>query len=474
MKRVWAVLSFVMIVALLTACAAPTPQVVEKVVEKTVVVEKPVEKVVQATVVVEKEKVVEKPVQVTVAPPNYGKVTILSTQANPVEEQEKMRGVVLKAFPGKPEFVGMEEPALIDRVLAEAKAGKGSADVLISLHGTYPTLQAADALLDLSDLVPTLKDRNIPEAFMKLGKLGTDKQYYIPVMQATYIMAANKKALQYLPAGADINALTWEQLRDWGKNITEATKDKKLGFPASDKGLMHRFLQGYIYPAYTGGMVTGFKTKDAEAMWAFVKDMWQYVNPQATTYGFMQEQLLSEEVWVAFDHTARLVEAFKQKPNDFVAFPAPKGPKGLGFMPVIVGIAIPKTAPNPEGAKEMIRYLLQDDVQINILREIAFFPVTGVSYPGFVTVGIRMEGEAVSKQAASPAALPALLPVGLGAKGGEINKIYRDAFTRIVLKNEDITKVLAEEGANLQKLLDDTGAPCWPPDPPSQGACKLQ
>lgn len=456
MKRAWTVLSLMMIVALLAACAAPTPQVIEK------------------TVVVEKTVVIEKPVEITVTPRNYGKVTILSTQANPVEEQEKMRGVVLKAFPGQPEFVGMEEPALIDRVLAEAKAGKGSADLLIALHGTYPTLQAAEALLDLSDLVPALEDRNIPAAFMELGKLGTDKQYYIPVMQATYIMAANKKALEYLPAGADINALTWEQLRDWAKNITEATGERKLGFPASDRGLMHRFLQGYIYPSYTGGMVTGFKTKDAEAMWAFVKDMWQYVNPQATTYAFMQEQLLSEEVWIAFDHTARLIEAFKQRPDDFVAFPAPKGPKGLGFMPVIVGIAIPKTAPNPEGAKEMIRYLLQDEAQINILREIGFFPVTGVSFPGFVTVGIRIEGEAVSKQAASPDALPALLPVGLGAKGGEFNKIYRDAFTRIVLKNEDITKVLSEEGENLQKLLDETGAPCWPPDPPSEGPCKLR
>ena len=198
MKRVWAVLALVTILALVAACAAPTPQVIEKVVEKTVVVEKPVEKVVQATVVVEKP--VEKVVQVTAAPANYGKVTILSTQANPVEEQEKMRGVVLKAFPGKPEFIGMEEPALIDRVLAEAKAGKGTADVLISLHGTYPTLLAANALLDLSDMVPNLKDRNIPEAFMKLGKLGTDKQYYIPVMQATYIMAANRQALEHKPS----------------------------------------------------------------------------------------------------------------------------------------------------------------------------------------------------------------------------------------------------------------------------------
>ena len=43
---------------------------------------------------------------------------------------------------------------------------------------------------------------------MKLGRLGTNKQLYIPWMQATYIMVANKQALQYLPKGANINALT--------------------------------------------------------------------------------------------------------------------------------------------------------------------------------------------------------------------------------------------------------------------------
>ena len=221
-------------------------------------------------------------------------------------------------------------------------------------------------------------------------------------------------------------------------------------------------------------MVTGFKTADAESMWSFVKDMWQYVNPQATTYGFMQEQLLSEEVWVAFDHTARLIEAFKQKPDDFLALPAPSGPQGLGFMPVIVGMAIPANAPNPEGAKAMIRYLLQDETQVQILREIGFYPVVDVDFPGFVTVGIRMEGDAVANQATASNALPALLPVGLGDKGGEFNKIYRDVFTRIVLQGEDIPTVLAEEGANLQSLMDTTAAPCWPPDPPSDGTCQLK
>ena len=90
-------------------------------------------------------------------------------------------------------------------------------------------------------------------------------------MQATYIMVVNKKALQYLPQGANVNALTYEQLAEWGKNITAATGEKKLGFPAGPTGLMHRLTQGYLYPSYTGGLVTTYRSDDAVKMWTDFK-----------------------------------------------------------------------------------------------------------------------------------------------------------------------------------------------------------
>ena len=34
-------------------------------------------------------------------------------------------------------------------------------------------------------------------------------------------------------------------------------------------------------------------------------------------------------------------------------------------------------------------------------------------------------------------------------------------------------KVLEEEAANLQRLMDETGAPAWPPDPASDGPSKV-
>ena len=36
-------------------------------------------------------------------------------------------------------------------------------------------------------------------------------------------MAANKKALEHLPEGADLMALTYDQLIAWSKNVAEVT-----------------------------------------------------------------------------------------------------------------------------------------------------------------------------------------------------------------------------------------------------------
>jgi multiple sugar transport system substrate-binding protein len=319
-----------------------------------------------------------------------------------------------------------------------------------------------------------LDTRDLTQAYLETGLLGTDDYlYYVPWMQATYIMAAHKDVLQYLPEGADINALTWEEFGQWCQTMFEETGSPQCGLPHA--GLFHRFLEGYLFPSFTGGMVTEFKSPEAAAMMEWARDsLWPYVNPQSINYEFMQEPLLAGEVLVAFDHTARLLDAFNQQPDDFVAFPAPAGPAGRGFMPVVVGLGIPNTAPNAEGGAELIDYLTTPEVQGKILKELGFFPVVDGVDTADLPEGIAIELEAVSNQSNAANALPALLPVGLGDRGGEINQIFRNAFDRIVLDGEEIEAVLAEEGANLQALMDETGAPCWAPDAPSQGPCQVK
>jgi multiple sugar transport system substrate-binding protein len=407
---------------------------------------------------------------------NFGKVTAFFGQFGAIAEQEGIRKYVLKGFKGDvdPVFVPITAPnQFVDRVRAEAKAGKGNIDVLIGLHGDFVTFQNEGLIRGVGDVAKQVK--TLPAPLVKIGTLGTKTQWYLPHSQATYVMVANKDVLKYMPKGADINALTYGQVFAWAKAIRKGTGQNRFGLPASDTGLIHRFFQGFLVPSFTGGFVTGFRSKDAARGWDYMRQLWQYTHPQSLTYGFMQDPLLSEEVLLAWDHVARLKTALDQRPDDLVAFPVPKGPKARAYMPVIVGLGIPKNAPNPAGAKGLIRHLLTIGAQAQILSLTGFFPAVSGRLSKRISPGLLAETAAVRRQQKAPDAVQALLPIGIGAENGNFNKIYRDTFTRIVRNGENIQTVLNEQGALLQAIFDKTGAPCWAPDPPSGKApCKVR
>ena len=392
-----------------------------------------------------------------------------STQAKPVEETQAMRDQVLADFSSGVNYQANDGGPWLTRLQAELEANSGTIGVLGALHGDFAALNPAD-MVDLSDV----NTNNASAKFVELAKLGTSGQPYLPWMQASYIMAANKKALPHLPAGADINALSYDQLIAWAANVEAATGDKKFGFPAGPKGLKHRFFQGYLYPSFTDGVVRTFASESAVGAWKKFKELWQHTHLGSTNFSFLQEQLLSEEVWIAFDHTSRLADAFNQRPDDFVAFPAPAGPTGRGFMPVIAGIAIPKTAPDMAASKQLVEYMLKPETQIATLRATNFFPVVEVALPDDMPPAVRAAGGAVSTMSSAPDANPGLLPAGLGDKGGDFNRVFVDSFERIVLAGQDIRSVLNDQKSVLQAIMNETGAPCWAPDAPSNGACPVE
>jgi len=348
---------------------------------------------------------------------NVGKVTAYFGQFGAIAEQEGIRKYVFKGFRGDvdPVFVPITAPTqFVDRVRAEAKAGKGNIDLLVGLHGDMVTFQNEGLIRGIDDV-------------------------------------AKQKA------------------------IRKGTGQSRFGLPASSTGLIHRFLQGFLVPSFSGGFVTNFRSKDAARGWDYLRQLWQYTHPQSLTYGFMQDPLLSEEVLLAWDHVARLKTALDQRPDDLIAFPVPKGPKARAYMPVIVGMAVPKNAPNPAGGKALMQHMLRISAQAQILSIAGFFPVVGGNLSKSISPGLRAEAAAVRRQQKAKDAVQALLPIGIGAEGGNFNKIYIDTFTRIVRNGENIQTVLNEQGALLQQIFDKTGAPCWAPDPPSgKVPCKVK
>jgi multiple sugar transport system substrate-binding protein len=402
------------------------------------------------------------------------RLIFLSTQLRPIQEAQKMRNFILKGFPREVDYLTERPQQFSARIKAEREGGTHTIDIVGALHGELQPLVSLDALVPLDDLAGKLADRGIPDRLLTLGKFGSSHQLYIPWMQASYIMIANKQALPYLPGGADIDTLSYDQLAAWASTVQQKTGKRLLGFPAGPQGLMHRFFEGFLYPSFTGGVVVPFRSQAAEAMWTQFALLWKSVNPNSTSYNFMQQSLLSGEVWIGFDHIARVLDALRQKPDEFIAFPAPSGPKGRGYMPVLAGLGVMKEAPDIEGAIALVDYLSQPQTQVLTARSVGFFPVVNTELPGDLEPGVKMGAASIEKMQSAKDALPALPPIGLGQRVGELDKVFMDTFQLVVLRGQNPHAVLDREAETLTRLMTETGAPCWQPDPPSTGACRVQ
>jgi len=401
------------------------------------------------------------------------RLIFLSTQLRPIEEAQKMRNLILKDFSQEVDYITEPPQRFPMRVEAARRTGMHTLDVVGALHGELQQLVPLDALVPLDDLAGKLTTRGIPSPLLTLGKFGTAHQLYIPWMQASFVMVANKRALPYLPSGADINALSYDQLATWASTLQQQTGKRLLGFPAGPHGLMHRFFEGFLYPSYTGGVVVPFRSEAAEAMWTQFASLWRSVNPSSTGYNFMGQPLLSGDVWIGFDHIARLLDALREKPGEFVAFPAPAGPEGRAYMTVLAGLGVMKGTSDVGKAMALIDYLTQPTTQIVTARAVGFFPVVNANLPPDLDPGLKMGAAAIASMQSSNDALPVLPPSGFGPRDAEFDKVFLDTFQLIILRGQKPHAVLDREAERLNRLMTEAGVPCWRPDPPSTGACQV-
>ncbi|MFJ8582600.1 ABC transporter substrate-binding protein [Micromonospora sp. NPDC093277] len=402
-----------------------------------------------------------------------GSITFLSTQFTPVEERQRFETILgSRVTAAKVAYNPVDEGVFASTITSQVDAGKVQVNLVGGLHGQLAPHAAR--LLDLDDLAGSLGDRGFSADVAALGKLGGGSVKYIPWMQASYVVAVNKKALQWLPSGVDPQKLTYDQLLAWVKAGRAGNGGKPIfGLPAGPKGLYHRFFQGYLLPSFTGGQITTFRSPEAAQAWQYMKELWANAAPASTNYDFMQEPLQRGEVLIAWDHVARLVDAPKDKPDDWLMVPAPRGPKGMGYMLVVAGLAIPRGAPDVDRAKEVIKALTTPETQVQVLRENAFFPVAQATLPSDLPPAVSLEAAAVRAQQEAGDALPSLPPVGLGAKDGEVSQVFKNSFKEICLDSKPVQQVLDSQAKQLNTILDELKVPCWKPDPDGQ-QCRVQ
>jgi multiple sugar transport system substrate-binding protein len=389
-----------------------------------------------------------------------------STQMVPAAEQKFAKSVLLKGFTDETgvtaEFIPMEYHELFTRLSAEIAAKKVTISVVGDLHGGLDLMNAKGLFDDLAGI--TLPDRTFIKALEDYAVMA-GKKVYIPWMQATYVMVVNKKAFEYLPAGLTVEDVTgasekwtYYALLNWSKNLKDAFKGPKLGFPMGPKGLWHRFLHGYIHPSFTGYQAAAFDSLRAVKIWEYLRELLPYMHPSSSVWEAMDEPLLKEEVLVAWDHTARVKSALIEKPEDFAIVPVPCGPQGRGYITVAVGLAIPVGAPQKDNAIKLIDHLTKPEVQVKILENVGFFP-TVKEAEGAIPIGpLKILATGVLAQSGAADSVMVMIP-SLGAKGGEFTATYRDVFTKIVVEGADIGTTITEAADKLRAIFKEVGVP---------------
>ena len=143
-------------------------------------------------------------------------------------------------------------------------------------------------------------------------------------------------------------------------------------------------------------------------------------------------------------------------------------------MPVLVGMGIPKNAPNPEGGKALMRHLVKLGPQAALLSLTGFFPVVGGRLSKQISPGLRAEAGAVARQQKAKDAVQALLPIGIGAEEGTSESTTATRSPASCATARTSRRSLGEQGELLDQIFAKTNAPCWAPDPPSGKArCRV-
>jgi multiple sugar transport system substrate-binding protein len=376
----------------------------------------------------------------------------LSTQLRPLQEATTMRQDILAGWGRPVSFEPLDDRQGFAMRAKELARLPGCSVVFGGLETDFLTLHRAGLLADVQPILPTLSHRSFLPRFEGRGMFDSHGTYFVPWMQATYLMTASRRSLRYLPKGADVNHLSYEQLRDWAAEMYRQAGRGMLGFPVGPKGLMYRFLEGYLSPSFTGSVSSKFASSEAENMWLYLRSLYRYVAPSSLILNRMDDALLNGEVWVAWDHTARLLEAFQQRPGEFVAFPAPAGPQGRGFITVLAGLGLPQGSSGDEAAG-LVEYLTRPEVQARTMTRLGFLPVVDVSGRRDLSAGSQALIQAAVKQLNSADGIPGSVPALAGESARRFDLVYLNAFSQIVLRDRDPLPVLTAQ----QKVLAELG-----------------
>ncbi len=365
------------------------------------------------------------------------------------EEQEFVRNEIIKPF--EDDFgvtVDMQlltDDDILDRAQVQNESGNITTDVIISHAGSMPLWLENDYLEDLTPFVVNWTDRTYMDAFnQNTHKDG--QQYFLPVGADVYLLLANNKALPYLPEGADIDNITWEQYAQWANAIKDGEGEGKVcvtGIPS--KSLVYMF--GGTGLSYGAGFpdINSAAAADAWGVWA---SMYDAFIPGVFNVENCTDPMKREEAWLTVFHNARAGQAYASNETAFTLGPAPAGPNGIGTIAGVSGYGIMNGAPNRDLAIEFVKYMSGPEIQVKISKGTGgFIPPVEES---LAYLGNEAVDEVINKALLVLAnGIPSGVPGSDYQDWGAVKQVFDDVFKDMIVNGD---------GTVNQAMLDEAAA----------------
>jgi ABC-type glycerol-3-phosphate transport system substrate-binding protein len=259
---------------------------------------------------------------------------------------------------------------MLTRYSSAFASGNSPVDVMSDADDSSPTFMRAGWLMPLNDIIPEETWNDFPASMQPHidGFLSIEgERYRIPHEFAVGYFFTRKDILDERGLAAPT---TWEEMVETGKELTDAAN----GVYATTDALIKPALL-YVYVAYlaaqSGGEVFAFDEATGEAL--------QFLYDMIYTHGIFPETALNQDYTaqnqlyfsdkIAFMRQWPFVVGVAQtdqpdwySPEKLTIELPPAGPAGSKSWIGGWGFSIPTSAPNPDGAMELLRYLTSNEV----------------------------------------------------------------------------------------------------------------
>lgn len=357
---------------------------------------------------------------------------------SPPEEQEFIISEILEPYQQENNvrinFSVMTDDDLLDRARVQKRTGNITTDLVIAYVARFSEWVENDYIIDMTPHVRQWNDRTFSSGIVSMTKFD-GKQYFVPIASDVYLLIANKKAMQYLPGGADVQDLSWEEFADWANAIADGEGEGKLavtGVP--EKSLIYQV--GGTSLSFGAGF-PDVSSDGAVRAWEIMKEMEEAFAPAVKSFEGLVEPMKRGEAWLTWAHVSPVGRIYSSNPAQYVVAPVPRGSAGKGSVAGTQGFAVIKGSDHQEEAIDLIEYMTRPDIMLKMSRG------SGGWIPP-VEETVEMLGDTTQDEVIKKAidvmnhGELAFIPPTYGGNWGKVKHVYDDIFDRFILQGRSV------------------------------------